>query len=79
MFETIISVVNECDGKICHNNGTCEDLDGISTWRCNCVAGFIGMYCERGEFITQNSFHCKTLSTYTIALYDNVRGRIKTY
>ena len=46
-----VLVVNECDGKICQNNGTCEDLDGISTWRCNCVAGFIGIYCESGKFI----------------------------
>lgn len=42
-------VVNECDGKDCLHNGTCQDLDGLSTWRCNCVSGFTGILCETGK------------------------------
>ncbi|XP_052061715.1 sushi, nidogen and EGF-like domain-containing protein 1 [Mytilus californianus] len=40
------TLVNECDGQVCLHNGTCQDLDGLSTWRCNCVSGFTGIHCE---------------------------------
>ncbi|CAC5394934.1 Protein eyes shut homolog,Neurogenic locus Notch protein,Neurogenic locus notch homolog protein 3,Protein eyes shut,Alpha-tectorin,Delta and Notch-like epidermal growth factor-related receptor,Protocadherin Fat 4,Delta-like protein C,Neurogenic locus notch homolog protein 1,Fibropellin-3,Sushi, von Willebrand factor type A, EGF and pentraxin domain-containing protein 1,Protein jagged-2,Neurogenic locus notch homolog protein 2,Protein crumbs homolog 1,Delta-like protein D,Fibropellin-1,Protein crumbs,Delta- len=39
-------MLNECDGQVCLHNGTCQDLDGLSTWRCNCVSGFTGTHCE---------------------------------
>ncbi|CAC5415650.1 Protein eyes shut homolog,Fibropellin-3,Protein crumbs homolog 2,Protein crumbs homolog 1,Neurogenic locus Notch protein,Neurogenic locus notch homolog protein 3,Alpha-tectorin,Delta and Notch-like epidermal growth factor-related receptor,Neurogenic locus notch homolog protein 4,Delta-like protein C,Fibropellin-1,Neurogenic locus notch homolog protein 2,Protein crumbs,Protein jagged-1b,Protein jagged-2,Sushi, von Willebrand factor type A, EGF and pentraxin domain-containing protein 1,Neurogenic locus notch len=40
------TLINECDNQICQNEGTCEDLDGLSRWRCNCLPGFTGIHCE---------------------------------
>jgi hypothetical protein len=41
-------VINECDNETCFNNGTCADLDGLSTWRCDCVMGYTGTHGETG-------------------------------
>ncbi|CAG2206870.1 Sushi, nidogen and EGF-like domain-containing protein 1 [Mytilus edulis] len=40
------SSLNECDGKVCLHDGTCQDSVGLSTWRCNCLSGFTGKLCE---------------------------------
>ena len=36
--------VNECSPNPCQNNGTCTD--GINSYNCSCVAGYIGTDCE---------------------------------
>ena len=44
-------VINECDNQTCFNNGTCVDLDGLSTWRCDCMMGYTGSHCETGTIL----------------------------
>lgn len=51
LFNYILFIlVNECDGKVCLHDGTCQDSVGLSTWRCNCLSGFTGKLCETGNF-----------------------------
>lgn len=53
LIHFIYKVINECDNQICQNDGTCEDLDGLSRWRCNCLPGFTGIHCETGKYEKQ--------------------------
>lgn len=39
--------VNECKSNPCKNNATCED--GINSFRCRCLPGNKGKYCEEGN------------------------------
>ena len=38
------SDINDCDLHHCQNNGICTDL--VNDYRCECVTGFNGTYCE---------------------------------
>ena len=39
--------INECDSSPCQNKGMCEDL--INAFRCHCMPGYTGTFCESGE------------------------------
>ena len=43
----IATDINECEGVVCQNGGTCEDL--VNDFNCACVAGYSGENCENGE------------------------------
>ena len=44
------SDIDECHSNPCINNGTC--VDGIASWTCACLHGFIGVHCQIGTHIT---------------------------
>ena len=41
------SDIDDCAGVTCENGGECEDK--VSTYQCNCAAGYSGTYCEISE------------------------------
>ena len=53
--------IDECDSKPCQNNATCIDL--VNSYRCQCIAGYTGNQCEKGEYtkriLYEWSFHMK--------------------
>ena len=40
--------IDECEGVICKNNGTCKD--GINSFSCICAEGFTGDKCETAVY-----------------------------
>ena len=36
--------INDCDGVICQNGGTCQD--GVNSFSCDCLEGYAGNMCE---------------------------------
>ena len=44
----IATDINECEGVVCQNGGTCEDL--VNDFNCACVAGYGGETCEISEW-----------------------------
>ena len=46
--------VNECDSQPCQNNATCTDL--VNSYSCQCIAGYTGVQCEKGEHILNRSW-----------------------
>ena len=45
----IILDIDDCQPHPCQNNGTCHDL--VNDYRCVCVAGFNGTYCDNSTYI----------------------------
>ena len=45
----IATDINECEGVVCQNGGTCEDL--VNDFNCACVAGYSGENCETSEWL----------------------------
>ena len=41
------SDINECSPNPCLNSGTC--IDGVNSYTCKCLAGYVGKNCETGE------------------------------
>ena len=42
--------VNECESNPCQNGGTCGDE--INSYNCSCLAGYSGLDCESGMYIS---------------------------
>ena len=42
-----VTDVNDCKINSCHNGGTC--LDGLNEFTCQCMKGFEGDFCEKGN------------------------------
>ena len=42
----IISVIDNCLSSPCLNGATCTNR--INAFNCSCVAGYNGMYCQKG-------------------------------
>ena len=40
--------IDDCANEPCDNDGTCED--GVNTFTCTCVIGFIGTTCQTSNF-----------------------------
>lgn len=45
-----LSDTDECASNPCLNGGAC--VDGIASFTCICVQGFIGVRCETGSTVT---------------------------
>ena len=43
-----ISEVDECASRPCMNHATCDD--GVDSYSCTCLAGYVGYTCETGRF-----------------------------
>ena len=41
---------DDCFNRNCLNGGSC--VDGINSYSCKCVTGYIGNHCETGETLT---------------------------
>ena len=41
--------IDDCVNRTCDNGGSC--VDGVNTYLCNCVAGYTGAHCERGDVL----------------------------
>lgn len=39
--------IDDCQPDSCKNHGTCTDL--VNDYKCDCVAGFSGTYCENSK------------------------------
>lgn len=46
MFEFFTTDIDECKSTPCKNGATC--VDGVDSYKCQCVAGYDGDYCENG-------------------------------
>ena len=46
MNNIIIADTDECASNPCQNGATCED--GVNSWSCDCVEGYIGDTCSIG-------------------------------
>ena len=44
-----ISEVDECASRPCMNGATCDD--GVDSYSCTCLAGYVGNICETGRFV----------------------------
>ena len=40
---------DQCQANVCLNGGTCENIQGVNSFRCTCAIGFTGSLCETGE------------------------------
>ena len=38
--------IDDCESTPCENGGTCED--GVNSYNCTCMTGYIGHDCETG-------------------------------
>ena len=47
-IEFLSKEINECASNPCENGGTC--VDGINSYNCKCVAGYVGHNCDTGIF-----------------------------
>ena len=45
----IITEVDNCEGVMCHNNGTC--MDGVASYTCQCEPDYTGDHCESSIFL----------------------------
>ncbi|KAI8511720.1 hypothetical protein Bbelb_108200 [Branchiostoma belcheri] len=45
-----------CSGVTCQNGGTC--VDGVNSYRCDCVSGYEGDHCEIRTDCSDSSPHC---------------------
>ena len=45
----LLSDIDDCaaDDTLCHNGGTCNNLDG--SYECICPTGYFGKHCETGK------------------------------
>ena len=43
--------INECSPNPCLNSASC--IDGVNSYTCKCLAGFVGKHCETGEYTDQ--------------------------
>ena len=39
--------IDDCNGVVCENGGTC--VDNIGSYTCDCSKGFTGRHCEQGK------------------------------
>ena len=46
--------IDDCAPNPCQNGGTCTD--GVDSYNCTCVAGFIGINCGTSEFCVVFTF-----------------------
>lgn len=46
MFEFFTTDIDECKSTPCKNGATC--VDGVDSYKCQCVAGYDGDNCENG-------------------------------
>lgn len=54
IFQSLISVADECLSTPCINGGTC--VDGVNTFSCQCPTGYSGTFCEiRSNFCSSKS------------------------
>ena len=44
-----ISEIDECTSRPCMNGATC--VDGVGSYSCICLAGYVGNTCETGRFV----------------------------
>jgi len=52
MCYDVLADINECLLAPCINGGTCENLNG--TYQCLCTAGWTGLNCDSGDWLTQS-------------------------
>lgn len=64
--------INECDSSPCKNGGTCAD--GINSYSCDCVPGYMGSNCEIGN--NYNSYSKKHLQCNISPKFSHDLGRI---
>jgi len=50
MQSFIVADINDGEEVSCHN-GTC--IDGIDTYWCDCVIGYVGSHCDEGKILAQ--------------------------
>ena len=48
IYYFLYSDINECSPNPCLNSGTC--IDGVNSYTCKCLAGYVGKNCETGEY-----------------------------
>ena len=46
-YDVIVSDIDDCQGVVCQNGGSC--VDGIEGYTCDCVLGFTGEHCETSK------------------------------
>lgn len=44
----LVSDINECASHLCENSATC--VDQVNSYKCQCVAGYTGVYCETSKY-----------------------------
>ena len=47
LFILLCSDINDCEGVVCSNNGTCHDL--LNDYTCPCAQGYSGENCTTGR------------------------------
>ena len=61
----IATDINECEGVVCQNGGTCEDL--VNDFNCACVAGYSGENCETSEWLSLAGCVCAARRGLSVA------------
>jgi len=58
LYTFFVSGIYACKSKPCLHKGTC--VNGVSQYRCKCVAGYTGLRCEKSKFDTNTdlNYYC---------------------
>ena len=59
VFHFLFLDIDDCQPNPCLNGGTC--VDGLNSFTCDCINGFIGSNCSISKLVVFDSFMCLVL------------------